>query len=331
MTEPSWPPPERPSDSTTPWDGSEPQLSGDHASWGPPQPEPPASPQPAPGYAQATPAAPQYGQPQDGQPQYGQPQYGQPQYGQPQYGQPQYGQPQYGQPQYGKSQYGQPEYGQTQYGQPAPGSGYQVLMPPGGRRRSRRLVIGLIVGGLVVVAVIAAVAYAVVHPKGRDQQFSLATHSITVPTSAAGYTQLTSPDAQDLGSRALTGLQATGSKAWEHAKFGVYGKGAGVTPKMFFLAVSAKDNSRLKSELRRQSTVDFSKGVMQGAGITDDAEYPAGPLGGVLRCGHLPVAAGVMATCTWVDGSTIGVIYLPNGTLTDAATVSLAVRSAAEH
>jgi hypothetical protein len=59
--------------------------------------------------------------------------------------------------------------------------------------------------------------------------------------------------------------------------------------------------------------------------------YPAGPLGGVLRCGTGPLGGGTAAACAWADSSTVGAMLTPQGgSVESLAGTTLDLRNAAE-
>ncbi|MFE3879860.1 hypothetical protein ACFXPX_36365 [Kitasatospora sp. NPDC059146] len=61
-------------------------------------------------------------------------------------------------------------------------------------------------------------------------------------------------------------------------------------------------------------------------------DYPAGPLGGVLRCATLNSATATQSTCVWADGDTVGIVVDEKGAARpdDLAKRALEIRTAVE-
>lgn len=287
------------------------------------------------------PGQPQYGQqPQDGQSsqqegESGQPLYappGQPQYappGQPQYappGQPHYappGQPQYSQPLYGQP--GQPQYALPgQYGQPAAYQGYTPGGPPPQNARKKYLLIG--VGVLVAVLVLGGIVAAV---NGGGSVKDKGKYTIGTPQTVGSFSKIDSAATEAAQSQVRTSLSGVGLlKSGQQAKFEFYGTSGSAVPAFGFIAFD-KENSKYPGH-DPKSTL---KGFFKGATVTNQADKPTGPLGGVLQCGTTASGGSVdRPVCGWADGSSlVGVIFIDSETVDAAAATTLTVRTAVEH
>ncbi|MGW7312224.1 hypothetical protein [Streptomyces sp. NPDC054865] len=87
---------------------------------------------------------------------------------------------------------------------------------------------------------------------------------------------------------------------------------------------------KLAAEKRRDSITQEFGNFFAGARSSDSAEFPAGPLGGRLACGHYADNP-TMSICSWSDASTFG-SFMQNGVseLSEAATATLDLRNAAD-
>jgi hypothetical protein len=60
-------------------------------------------------------------------------------------------------------------------------------------------------------------------------------------------------------------------------------------------------------------------------------EVPAGPLGGIAKCGTSNGDGGAMPVCGWADNGSLAVALFPGRTVDDAAKLLLDLRTAIEH
>src|SRR2546421_4670385 len=65
--------------------------------------------------------------------------------------------------------------------------------------------------------------------------------------------------------------------------------------------------------------------------VTGVQDVPAGPLGGVMRCGTSTGDGGPMVVCGWADRGSLAVGLFPGRTLDEAATLLRALRTGIEH
>lgn len=75
---------------------------------------------------------------------------------------------------------------------------------------------------------------------------------------------------------------------------------------LVFLGFSVTDTPQVAPILRSQSPSAGLDSFMLGAGVANTRDYPAGPLGGVLRCGGKTVSGIWVTICAWADGSVLG-------------------------
>lgn len=274
--------------------------------------------------------------PNQGQP----PQGGTPYGGQDPYGAPAYGDPgSYG----GQGAFGggTAPYGQTQYG--------PVMEPP---KKSRTgLIVGLVVGGVVVLG--GAAALIGLSSSGDDKKPAASTtsaapspstspsavdagvpHSIVVPKTVGDYRQLTGSVADRLAStmrRSMGQGQGAQAEAYSKAKIAIYAKDGDAAHPMIFVGMSGKDSPAIAQELKSRSASEEVDSTFLGMGLGDAKDYPAGPLGGVLRCGTGALGGGTAAACAWADSSTVGAVLTPqSAAVASLAGTTLDLRNAAE-
>lgn len=89
-------------------------------------------------------------------------------------------------------------------------------------------------------------------------------------------------------------------------------------------------SQKLAAEKRRDSITQEFRNFFAGAKSSDAAEYPAGPLGGRLACGHYEDRPS-MSICVWSDADTLGT-FVQNGVgeLSEAARATLDFRNASD-
>lgn len=303
-------------------------------------------------YQQAEYQPPQYYQPAPGQPRYHQPEpgYGQPPYDprQSRYGQPQDRQPGpgYGQPPYDPPQ---PRYEQPQYYRQAPGNG----QPPGPRRMARHqppkprrtgLIIGVCAATVAVLVALGAGFNAVksslglTSPSpGASPAGSATAHTLTRPASAAGYTRLTGnvgrrleTEVRQQARRGAAKVSPAWATAFTRAQIGLYSQ-PGTDSRLIFFGFSARGTPTIASILRAQAPSAGLDSFFLGAGVASTHDFPAGLLGGVLRCGTTNQSQTRLTMCAWDDSSVLAAVAGAGISQRALARVTLAFRNAAEH
>jgi hypothetical protein len=286
--------------------------------------------------------------------------------GGPGYPPPDGGRPPYGAPPPGwhdTRPYGttEPQSGVQPYGGPyGPGGppGYGAAPPP--RKNRTGLVVALVAAGAVVV--LGGTAVAIGLSSGKDGTPVAAStspapptptpttsatpspsfpaagglpHSIVVPTEFDDYSRLTGSVADRLieSMRKSAGSQeGPYAEAVNKSKVAIYTQNGDATQRLIFVGVSGNDSPTIAEELQSRTPSEEVDSTFLGMGITDTKDYPAGPLGGVLRCGVGTVSGGTRAAaCAWADSSTVGSLLTPaDVALEDLAHTTLDLRSAAE-
>jgi hypothetical protein len=256
---------------------------------------------------------------------------------------------------------GQPGYGNTQpgpYGGPAgPGGpdtqGMWSYGPGAGppKKSHKGLVTGIVIAGAVVVLGGAAVAVGVAS-SGDDKPAAATSgvpsassaptspvdsgvpHSIVVPKSVGDYRQMNGSVADRLAStmRKSMGQSADGyAEVYAKAKIAIYTKNGNTQRPLVFVGLVGDDSPQLAAELKSNSPSKEVDSTFLGMGINNAKDYPAGPLGGALRCGSGSVGAGNATACAWADSSTVGMLIETGGSGVPAlAKTTLDLRNAAE-
>jgi hypothetical protein len=301
---------------------------------------------PPPGMAQ--PGIPQPGMPQPGMPA--------PPYPAQQYPSPQYPAPPYPSPQYPYAPYGQ---------QPMPGPGYPApwpgyVPPPMGPppRKRRAGAIGGIAAALIVVgAVVIAIAMtgsnsspglgASPAQSGAPQATnpggifpSLPTQiptnifnpsptpfAFTLPTTAGPLTQMSGSAAQTVESPMQTIVNAEQQSLGGTLEVGAYqddSSSAAVQAVVAGNTVAALPS--LQSVAESDDYQDFINTAASAAHMQDLSVPQPGGYGGAMVCGGVPVSAGLVVECIWIDSRTFGLVeFSPAVANTSAAGWNVAI------
>jgi hypothetical protein len=159
-------------------------------------------------------------------------------------------------------------------------------------------------------------------------------HSIVVPQSVGDYRRLNGSVADRLAStmRKSMGDSADGyAEVYAKAKIAIYTKNGNTQRPLIFVGLVGSDSPQLAEELKAQTPSEEVDSTFLGMGISDADDYPAGPLGGALRCGTGPVGGGTAAACAWADSSTVGMLIETGESGVPAlAKTTLDLRNAAE-
>ncbi|TQL99567.1 hypothetical protein FB559_5259 [Actinoallomurus bryophytorum] len=254
---------------------------------------------------------------------------------------------------------GQPGYGNPQ---PGPYGGPNGPVGPGGpdtqamwgygpgavppKKSNKGLVTGIVIAGAVVVLGGAAVAVGVAS-SGDDKPVAATSgaptspvdagvpHSIVVPKSVGDYRLLNGSVADRLAStmRKSMGDSAEGyAEVYAKAKIAIYTKNGDTARPLIFVGLVGSDSPQFAAELKANSPSKEVDSTFLGMGIDNAEDYPAGPLGGALRCGAGSVGAGEATACAWADSSTVGMLIETGGSGAPAlAKTTLDLRNAAEH
>jgi hypothetical protein len=261
-----------------------------------------------------------------------------------------------GGPEFPGSGWGTPPHpygGAPHHGGPMPGGG----MPPGGGpapwqpygpppmppRKSRAgLIIALATAGAVIVfgglAILIGVSSgdrskpdaATAAPTDSPEATPAGTpRSIRLPASVGDYKRVTGSVADRLAKNMRKSMGTTGT-AYAKAKIAIYLKKGDAQQPLVFIGMSGTDVPELGTELRSRSASEEVDSMFLGMGVTDTSDFPAGPLGGVLRCGK--GESGSSAACAWADGSVVGMVLTPlNSDIVSLGATALVLRNLAEH
>ncbi|HKR70779.1 MAG TPA: hypothetical protein VJT16_18225 [Streptosporangiaceae bacterium] len=249
----------------------------------------------------------------------------------------------YGYPQPGQAP-GYPWQDQGQWTQPAaPTSGSTFPAPSApDRQQPKRRHTGLIIGASAVAAIVI-IAVGLLAATGHlgssgartdaDTSQPTESHTIALPRTAAGYDRMTG----NVGERIVAAVRRRAQKegangggpwvsAYTEAPIGVYSR-AGASP-VLFIGFSVDRTPQIASILQAQSPGPGADSFLLGAGVSSTQDFPAGSLGGVLRCGR---SRNSLIYCVWQDSSVLAMLAEGNTTASKLAHVALAFREAAEH
>jgi hypothetical protein len=160
---------------------------------------------------------------------------------------------------------------------------------------------------------------------------------IVLPRSIDGYRKVGGPGPAQTakGLRRLIGIGRSADVA-STAKIATYERNGNPKRSLVFIGLSALGGPAIAEELRTHSPAEEVAATFTSLQMSGAIEFPAGPLGGVLRCGFRPIdgftsGGGVPGTCVWADRWTIGAILAPPGTsLEMLAGLTLGARDTAE-
>jgi hypothetical protein len=193
------------------------------------------------------------------------------------------------------------------------------------RPRNRRILIGILAGIVVVLAVVIGVVWHFV-----DQQ----SVSLTLPDKAAGLTIDNSDDAKQTAEYLRTAIAAKANL--DNSVGGVYRDPASRDHDVMLFG-----GTRLLLNPSKDLDQAFTL-LDEGSGsVTKLHEVPAGPLGGVMKCGTTTTEGtntgtsqtenGTMPVCGWADRDSLALALFPGRSVEQAADLLRTLRSAVEH
>ena len=155
-----------------------------------------------------------------------------------------------------------------------------------------------------------------------------AQRTLTVPESFGDYKRLSGSDAEGV-IQAIRKAQSQQNPAFAaKMKIAVYERRGDAGHRIAFIGLAAGDDPTIARELRSNPPSAEVDSALKAMPLSPPKDYPAGPLGGTLRCaGGTSNGAG----CAWADGSTVGVVAGSASSADDLARTTLALRTAAEH
>jgi hypothetical protein len=242
-----------------------------------------------------------------------------------------------------------PPPGPAPYQPQQPSWNYTPPQPP--PKSNTGLIIALAAGAAVVLILVGVLAFVLTRgddkPKPSPQAGSPTTSSpsqsatpsptptsttltLTLPTSVSGYTRSTGSVADRLTTtmrESMIKASPEEAEAFAKAKLGLFTKG---DQRLIFIGVQGSDSPSFASELANKSPSDEVDSMFLGANVSDATDYPAGPLGGTLRCGKGTSNGTPVAMCGWADSSVAALVLVPGMQPADLAPITLAFRTASE-
>ncbi|GAA0274710.1 hypothetical protein GCM10010302_10380 [Streptomyces polychromogenes] len=197
------------------------------------------------------------------------------------------------------------------------------------RRRTVLIILGLLGAGAVVSAVLPY------RPESRAAETAgAASGPVEAEAAPAGARTITPPDTLD-GYRLMTEEETASYRRAEAARpprgrTWYYDRDGDGRADGILHVDTTQWSQKLAAEKQRDSITQEFRNFFAGARSSDSAEYPAGPLGGRLACGHYENNP-ALSICAWSDASTLGT-FAQNGVgeLSEAARTTLDFRNASD-
>ena len=187
---------------------------------------------------------------------------------------------------------------------------------PRGWSRTRWIVVGSLAAlAALLVSVIGTVGWRILNRESV---------SLTTPGTVAGLTLDTSDDAKQTADYLRTAVAA---KINLSSTVGaVYLDPADKDRKVLFFGGT-------NLQLSPAHQLDQALGLLNDdtGTVTGLHDVPAGPLGGVMRCGSSDGEGGAMPVCGWADNVSLAVALFPGRTVDDSAKLLLDLRAGMEH
>jgi hypothetical protein len=161
-------------------------------------------------------------------------------------------------------------------------------------------------------------------------------HSLTVPSSVGTYRRLTGSVADRITKTMRKSMEQSGDGAdnadvYTKARFAIYTKNGDLQHMLIFVGMSGADSPAISEELKSNSSSGEVDSMFVGMGLGDAKDYPAGRLGGTLRCGKGPMSGTTATACAWADSSVAGLLIAPGtGSAPALAKTTLDLRNSAE-
>jgi len=186
--------------------------------------------------------------------------------------------------------------------------------PPVRRPRRRGLIIGILAGIVVLLVIIGAITW---HFVSRDSI------SLKPPATAAGLTLDNSDGAQQTAEYLRSAVAA--KIGLDDSVGAVYRDPADKNRDVLLFGGTRLLINPAKDLDQAFSLLNDSSGAVTGL-----RDVPAGPLGGVLKCGTSTGDGGSMVTCGWADRGSLAVALFPGRTVDEAAKLLRDLRIAIE-
>jgi hypothetical protein len=114
--------------------------------------------------------------------------------------------------------------------------------------------------------------------------------------------------------------------AFTKAAIGIYVNRA--QSRLIFFGFSVDRTPQIASAMHSATPGRALDDFLRGAGVSSTKNFPAGPLGGAVRCGQ---SRNSLMVCAWLDSSVLVMLLEPDTTATTLAGVTLDFRKVAEH
>lgn len=153
--------------------------------------------------------------------------------------------------------------------------------------------------------------------------------TVSVPQTAGPLTLLVNADT----ARRIANIESNlaGNAAYANPQIGFYTIGSDSDFSVWMLAENTANIPNFRSSLTLLGFDGMARSIARGANMSNVTTESAGPLGGALLCGRIPVTGTEYRVCEWVDGSTFGWVYfMPSVRQANILTYTLDLRRAAE-
>ncbi|WP_431676505.1 hypothetical protein [Kitasatospora sp. KL5] len=159
-------------------------------------------------------------------------------------------------------------------------------------------------------------------PYGAAAETGPTNRTVDAPDAVAGYHLITDEAAARFAAEKSS---ATSERFWLYST-----TPGGTQPSVMFTASTAAWDPRGAAERSEHSLEWLLVNFFAGAKVEDAQDVDPGPLGGLMRCGH--IKSGNLVICRWQDASTGGTVATSDTTdIRQASTLALQFRNAAEH
>ncbi|GII22800.1 hypothetical protein [Planosporangium mesophilum] len=186
---------------------------------------------------------------------------------------------------------------------------------PTSSRRRRLAVIGGAAAALVLAAAFAPVAWDRLNHKDVR---------IDTPPRLAGLVLDDSQGAHETIDYLRTAVQT--GVSLEKTTGAVYADEAGQSRSVLFIGGTGRISSPDEALTKTFQLISDESGGVESVQVV-----PAGPLGGVMRCGSTKTDGGSMAVCGWADGGSLGVAMFPNRPTEESAELLRTMRKAMQN
>jgi hypothetical protein len=147
--------------------------------------------------------------------------------------------------------------------------------------------------------------------------------TLKIPGSVAGFEQMNGSIAKRSIQALRRGMDKASSLS-DKSKIAIYTKGSS---RLIFVGISGADSPRLAAELSASPSSEVDS-VFIGGGITNPKDYPAGSIGGVLRCGKLRQQGISVAICAWADPSALITLQASGVSVKELSSIMLSFHDA---